>query len=404
MTTPVTVISGPDQAVGLALGRRLLGGDPGRVLLHHDVCQVGDGLVGRTTEYGDGRFDAAVVELEHGCITCTVRLDILPTLVALAGSDAVSHVVLVLPEVVEPGGFVEAFYGVVIEPEDITAAQRCHITRIVASVAAADLVDTLSEGLSLSEAGRQAADADDRTLSEVVVRQVEAADVIVVVDSGATERALLRLLNPTAVLLAEVDVPMDILPENLFDLQAVLDRTDPSVVPATADVRREDGAWSIVWRARGPLHPARLQEVLDGVVDTSLRSRGMLWLAGHPEAMVGWDGVGPRVSLGVVGPWLDGADDHAWDHAHPHHRMRAELDWHPDTGDRYVELVLTGVGDLPHRALDALSAAELTDRELGVSDHGRRPAPGDDPFRDVFETAHDRLSLPNPTFTPQELP
>lgn len=388
MSIPVTVVCGPDRSDSLRVARRLLGADAARVLVEHDLAQVADGLVGRTETWGDGRLEAGVVELAHGCVSCTLREDVLPALVRLAGIPGIEHIVLLLPDVVEPAGFVEAFHGMPLGERDEPASAHCRISRLVTVVDAADLVPTVSEGLTLAEVGRTAADADDRTLGEVVFRQIETADIVVLADAGPMERSLVRLLNPGVRVLCDADVPADVLPTDVFDLDRALDRGDPSVVPAHADrqddIRRHGEAWSITWRARKPFHPMRLSEALTDLTDSVLRSRGTVWIAGHPAEMVGWDGVGPRIGLGVAGSWLEGGEPCAWDHAHPHHRLRAELDWDPLVGDRHQELLLVGVGELPHEALAALTRALLTEVELHATDAGRRPPAGEDPFADVF--------------------
>ncbi|MGJ7440689.1 CobW family GTP-binding protein [Aquipuribacter sp. MA13-6] len=381
-TTPVTVVCGPDRDPALLIARRLRGDDPTHVLLEHDLSQVDLGLVGRASERGGGRYEAGVVELAHGCVSCTMREDMLPALVDLASSGTVEHVVLLLPDVVEAAGFLEAFHGMVLPgPDGVagdgTAADHCHVDVVVAVVRAPELIATVVEGQTLAELDRTAADADDRCLGELVLRQVETADVVVLLDASATERGLVRLLNPTARVLG----PDDRVPAGLFDLDRTLDRADPSIVPAGADVRRDGDAWTVVWRARRPLHPVRLHDALDPLVDMSLRSRGTVWLAGHPDALVGWEAAGPRLSLGHVGSWLDGQDPCAWDHADPHRLVRAQLDWDAAFGDRYQEVAVTGVGDLPDVA-GLLDACLVTDAELQA---GLFSAPlPTDPFADVF--------------------
>lgn len=377
MSTPVTIVCGPDRDPALLIARRLRGDRPTHVLLEHDLAQVDLGIVGRATERGGGSYDAEVVELAHGCVSCTVREDMLPTLVALAASGTVEHVVLLLPDVVEAAGFVEAFHGMPLPGTDATASQSCHLDRVVAVVRANELVETIAAGRTLAELRRTAADADDRCLGEVVVRQLESADAVVLLDASATERGLVRLLNPTARVLG----PDDAVPAGLFDLDRMLDRADPSIVPAGADVRRDGDAWTVVWRARRPLHPVRLHEALDELVDGPLRSRGTVWLAGRPDALVGWEATGPRLSLGHIGSWLDGENPCAWDHADPHRRVRAELDWDAVFGDRYQEVALTGVGEIPD-LVAVLDHCLVTDAELR-SGQFAAPLPAD-PFADVF--------------------
>jgi G3E family GTPase len=397
MSTPVTVICGPVRFDSLRLARRLLGTDAGRVLVEHDLTQVTDGLVARTETWGDGQLEVGVVELAHGCVSCTLREDVLPALVRLAATPGTEHVLLLLPDVVEPAGFVEAFHGMPLDERELPASAHCRISRIVAVVDAENLVPTIADGLTLAEADRTAADADDRTLGEVAVRQLETADIIVLRDAGPTERALVRSLNPGARLIADAGVPADVLPVDVFDLDRALDRGDPSLVPTDLDrlddIRRRGDVWSITWRARKPFHPVRLHEALTDLTESVLRSRGTVWLAGHPGEMVGWDGVGPRISLGVAGSWLEGGEPCAWDHAHPHHRLRAELDWDPVVGDRHQELLLVGIGELPHGALAALSDALLSQVELQATGGGRRHPGGEDPFADVFVPVTDSPRL-----------
>ena len=276
MSTPVTVVCGPDRdpAMLIACGRR--GADPTRVLLEHDLTQVDLGLVGRASDRGGGRYEAEVVELAHGCVSGTVREDALPTLVAPATSGTVEHVVLLLPDVVEAASFLEALHGMALPrvggtSGGGTAAEYCHVETVVAVVRATDLVPTVVAGQTLTELGRTAADADER-------------------------------------------------------------------------------------------------------------SRGTIRLAGHPDALVGWEAAGPRLSLGHVGTWLDGEDSCAWDHADPHRRVRAQLNWDATFGDRY-QVAVTGVGDLTDVA-GLLDACLVTEAELRAG-LGSGPLPTD-PFADVF--------------------
>lgn len=48
--------------------------------IHHDLGRIAGGLVGRTVWDAAGRVDQTVIALEHGCVNCTVREDLLPQL------------------------------------------------------------------------------------------------------------------------------------------------------------------------------------------------------------------------------------------------------------------------------------------------------------------------------------
>lgn len=382
MSTSITIVCGPDREPARLVARRLRGDAPTAVLLEHDLDQVDLGVVARSTERGDGRYDATVVELAHGCVSCTVREDMLPSLVDLATSGDVDHVVLLLPDVVEPAGVLEAFHGLVLAESGRTASQSCHVDRVVCVVRGPDLVPALADGLTLAEVGRTAADADDRLLGELVARQVETADVVVLLDAGPGERGLARLLNPTA----RVVGPADPVTPATFDLDRALDRADPSLVPAGADLRRDGDAWTVVWRARRPLHPVRLHDALETLVADALRSRGTVWLAGRPDALVGWEATGPRLCLGHIGSWIDGGGPCSWEHVDPQRRARAELDWDPAFGDRYQEVAFTGVGVVPDVAA-VLDTCLVTDAELASGALGSPVA--EDPFADVFARAQE---------------
>ena len=58
---------------------------PGSVLLHHDLRGIAEGFVLRRQKYGD-RQEVAYLRLEHGCVSCTLREDLLPLVAKLAGN------------------------------------------------------------------------------------------------------------------------------------------------------------------------------------------------------------------------------------------------------------------------------------------------------------------------------
>ena len=74
MKTPVTVVCGWDGRVD-ETATALLG--PGTVLVHHDLTHVREGVVRRTTTTVDATREH-ILELAHGCVSCTLRYDLMP--------------------------------------------------------------------------------------------------------------------------------------------------------------------------------------------------------------------------------------------------------------------------------------------------------------------------------------
>src|SRR5690242_20720938 len=70
----------------------------GTAVVHHDLREVGEGVVHRRLRFGspgpDEADDSEVLELAHGCVSCTLREDVLPLLAGLARKPAVEQIVL----------------------------------------------------------------------------------------------------------------------------------------------------------------------------------------------------------------------------------------------------------------------------------------------------------------------
>ncbi|MEU3404964.1 GTP-binding protein [Streptomyces sp. NPDC006670] len=94
------------------------------------------------------------------------------------------------------------------------------------------------------------------------------------------------------------------------------------------------------------------------------RSRGHLWLASRPDAVVTWRSAGAHLELRVADSWLESADATAWKAASPQRRTLASWFWHDYYGERRNEIVFTGIHLDEQRVRSALDEALLTDAEL----------------------------------------
>jgi len=99
----LTVLSGFWPVATFAVVRTLLAADPSLLLVRHDLAGIRDGVVRRMVRSGAGIVENQQVDLVHGCISCTLREDVLPTLVRLARGNPGHDLVRVDSDLVDAG-------------------------------------------------------------------------------------------------------------------------------------------------------------------------------------------------------------------------------------------------------------------------------------------------------------
>jgi G3E family GTPase len=392
----VTVLSGFWPAATFATARALLAVDPSLLLIRHDLSGVRDGVVHRIVRTGSGVLEDERVHLVHGCVACTLREDVLPTLVRLARQHPGHDLVLILPEAVEPETLATACAYCLVDGAPVTEAVR--FDSYVTVVDAARLLDGLASTDDLAHHGLHAAADDHRAVPDVIARQIEYADTIVLwgqSTEGTFDTArlsvLLHRMAPWAAHFTVGDPVVDgtTLAARLRhtgrhrpDTPTVLARGIEGHAVGVHEPIPDCGVVSAVFRARRPFHPGRLHRALEGITDGVLRSRGHLWLASQPDTVVAWESAGAGLSMGSLGPWLVAVPDAGWDEVSDMRKLAAAMEWDPYYGDRHSHLVFIGLDldavDL-HRLL---SACLLSDGELATGEEVWRQ--WSDPFAGCF--------------------
>ncbi|MGJ6968994.1 CobW family GTP-binding protein [Streptosporangium sp. G11] len=358
MSVPVVIVSGMHPEPRSALVSRLLARHPGSVAIHHDLREVSAGRVGRVVRDTSGTLDLREVRLAHGCVTCTVREDLVPELLARAGSAAL--LIVELWDSVEPRTVAESL----ARHEDTAGVLR--LTGVLVALDAARATEDLCRDEPLAAHGKHAAAGDGRRVAEVLVRQIEYATHIVV--SGAEEEdvelahAVLGHLAPTTP--AEAAGPaLPAVTGAGIDVEMLGARVDPATARLPCDARTGEIS-TVVWHRLRPLHPQRLFAAVDELITGTVRSRGRFWLATRHERLLAWDAVAGVVSVEDAGPWLVTLPEAAWEMESPARRMAATLDWSSLLGDRVQHLVFTGPGLDRERILRLLDSCLLTEAEI----------------------------------------
>ncbi|WP_155885018.1 GTP-binding protein [Actinomadura flavalba] len=367
MSVPVVLVAGFHGPARGVVVDRLLREHPGALAVHHDLRAVAGGAVVRVVRDAEAVRDRAVVRLEHGCVTCTVRYDLLPQL--LRHAPRAELLIVELWDTVEPQSVAE-----------VLAHESGGELRLAGVFTALDAELTpldLCRGEPLADIGKPGAAGDERYLAEVLARQIEYATALVVpdllpaplppVDPDDVElcRELMGHLAP----MTPVHLPGDPLPVLAgaaicpHDLAARVD-------PATAQLPPEastPAADTVVWRRTAPLHPARFFDVVDALASESVRSRGRFWLGNRPDRMLVWDAAAGVVTVEDAGPWLVSLPSAAWEMISPLRRAAAALDWHAEHGDRVQHLVFTG-SELDRARIHALLDGCLLDDGEAIAD------------------------------------
>lgn len=388
--TPVTVLSGFLGSGKTTLLNDLLANRGGRriAVIVNDFSEInidaaliaGEGHLTR----GEDRF----VELTNGCICCTLREDLVESVGTLARSGNFDHIVIESTGISEPMPVAATFEW---RWEDGTRlADVAPIDTMVTLVDAAQFLPQIGQKKLLTEADLQATEDDERTIADLLVDQVEFADVIYVTKSDlvSEERyratvALLRRMNPRARIekllhgrivttespgspagSAERGVARsgadsvadgvrqfgvaggrsavdDILGAHLYDeataraYEGYLDELENPHTPET----EEYGISSVVFRGDRPFDRERLIKALRSTTGL-VRSKGYCWIADRPELAHVWHQAGPDLRIQPAGGWR-------------------QVGLTPSS-----EVVLIGVNFDTDRAVQQFSKAMLSDAEV----------------------------------------
>ncbi|WP_020418488.1 ribosome hibernation factor-recruiting GTPase MRF [Amycolatopsis sp. ATCC 39116] len=371
---PLTLISGLVPAATADLAEQARAARPGTAVVHHDLREIRGGVVRRRLRLGD-RDETAVLELAHGCVSCTLREDLLPLLRRLAGTPGVRHIVVRLDEAMEPEPVCWAIRHVLVGDRpvsDFVAIDGVHTVLDRGSW----LADATGDD-TLEERGLQASQDDERTVAQVALSQAEFADVLVLTGTAdawtdAKTAAVLDRVAPAALRTSRLaDVPPDARRGEVTDMHGPLLHGEP---PLGADC----GVATLLFTAQRPFHPERLHDALDVLLDGVVRTRGRVWVASQPDMALWLESAGGGLGVGHAGPWLDAPDGPAWTDVSPERRTLASLRWHPVFGDRASEIFVVTDQATPAEIEEALSGALLTDAELAAGQ--REWLTYDDPF------------------------
>jgi len=342
------------------------------------------------------RAEEKLVEMSNGCICCTLREDLLEEVGKLARDGRFDYLLIESTGISEPLPVAETFTF-----RDENEQSLADIARLDTMVTVVDGMNFLLDyqaAESLASRGETLGEEDERSITDLLIEQIEFADVILIskIDLiGRHEReelmAILERLNAQAEIIPMVmgEVPLNkILNTGRFDFERAaqapgwLQELRGEHVPET----EEYGIASTAYRARRPFHPQRFFEFIDRpwVNGKLLRSKGFFWLASKPQDAGSWSQAGGLMRHGFAGRWWRFVPKSQW--PQDEESVAAIMGhWQASTGDCRQELVFIGQNIDFAQMRAELDACLLTDEEMALGvDAWRLLA---DPFGPWYEEA-----------------
>ncbi len=355
---PVTVLSGFLGAGKTTLMNHILNNRTGMrvAVIVNDMSEVNiDADLIRDGAANLSRTNEKLVEMTNGCICCTLRGDLLREVRALAEAGRFDYLLIESTGISEPLPVAATF-----DFRDENGDSLSDVARLDTLVTVVDAVNLLKDYSStdfLRQRGESLGEDDQRTLVDLLVEQIEFADVVVlnkISDAAPAERdaarKIVRSLNPEADLV-EADfarVPFErVIKTGRFDFEKAQQHPVwakelygfADHVPET----EEYGVRSFVYRARRPFDPAKFHAFVREPWAGVIRAKGHFWLATRPDWVGELSQAGTIVRTEGRGFWWAGMPRERWP-ANPEWRQSLTRNWNDLYGDRRQELVFIGTG------------------------------------------------------------
>lgn len=321
------------------------------------------------------RAEEKLIEMSNGCICCTLREDLLEEVSRLAQDGRFDYLLIESTGISEPLPVAETF--TFRDEQGKSLADMARLDTMVTVVDGINFLIDYQAAESLATRGETLGEDDERLITDLLIEQVEFADVILIskIDLiSSSERlelvAILERLNPQAEIIPMVmgQIPLKkVLNTGRFDFERAsqapgwLQELRGEHTPET----EEYGIASTAYRARRPFHPQRFFDFInrEWINGKLLRSKGFFWLASKHQDAGSWSQAGGLMRYGFAGRWWRFVPKREWPQDQESTAGIME-NWAAETGDCRQELVFIGQHINFPRLTDELDSCLLTDVEM----------------------------------------
>lgn len=340
----------------------------------NDMSEVNIDAAHMNSEVSLNRTDEKLIEMSNGCICCTLREDLLLEISQLAQQDRFDYLLIESTGISEPLPVAETF--TFADESGVSLSSIARLDTLVTVVDGVNFLIDYEQALDLSETAESFGEEDERSVSDLLIDQIEFCNVILIskcdlIDHKQQSRLISTLasLNPDAKIIpmSNGNVPLtEVLNTQLFNFNKAqqspgwLKELRGEHIPET----EEYGISSFVYRARRPFHPQKIYEFFhqQWPAGKLIRSKGYFWLASRPLMAGQWSQAGGIARYGAAGMFYKALPESEWpDEEETLAAIKAN--WQEPFGDMRQELVFIGQNLDKEDTIKRLNACLLSEQE-----------------------------------------
>ncbi|SIS46222.1 GTPase, G3E family [Neptunomonas antarctica] len=374
---PVTVLSGFLGAGKTTVLSHILNNRQGKkvAVIVNDMSDINIDAALIQSEVSLSHKEEKLIEMSNGCICCTLREDLLLEVNKLAKDGKFDYLVIESTGISEPLPVAETF--TFADENGLSLADVATLDTMVTVVDAVNFMQDYDAAKYLQEAGESLGEEDERSVADLLVDQIEFADVLLISKTDLLEEpdvgkliAILKTLNTDARIIpiahGEVKIE-DVLNTGLFNFERAqqapgwLKEMRGEHLPET----EEYGIASCSYVSRRPFHPEKFYQFLHNTQDFGklIRSKGYFWLASRPEFAGQWSQAGGMARYGFAGMFWKAIPKTEWP-ADEYSLASIQKQWVEPFGDMRQELVFIGQNLDQKLMIQALDECLLSEEEL----------------------------------------
>ena len=352
---PVTVLSGFLGAGKTTVLSHILNNRQGKkvAVIVNDMSDINIDAATIKNDVSLNHSNEKLVEMSNGCICCTLREDLLVEVGKLAKDGRFDYLVIESTGISEPLPVAETF--TFADENGVSLGDIATLDTMVTVVDAVNFLNDYEQANDLQDTGESLGEDDERSVADLLVDQVEFADVILISKTDLITNdelikltAILNTLNTQANIIpisnGHININ-EVLNTGLFNFERAqqapgwLKEMRGEHIPET----EEYGISSFNYTARRPFDPEKFYNFLHSTEQFGklIRSKGYFWLATRPLFCAQWSQAGGIAHYGFAGMFFKAIPQKDWP-TEPELLADINNKWVEPFGDMRQELVFIG--------------------------------------------------------------